>query len=144
VQAGRCGTRRGSVCTQWRSYVALLAARTGASKSPEICDLAGRYLGRRDFYWDEFGVVGEADEDLRYKRQDSALPAQRERQGLFEDTGLLVVSWGPDLFAFDRVIRRLGIYLARGARRGSPQRRWRLRAPGAFGAAVAGMLLRWC
>ena len=33
---------------------------------PRIYDLDGRFLGRLDFYWDEFGVAGEADGRLKY------------------------------------------------------------------------------
>jgi hypothetical protein len=92
----------------------------------EICDLDGTFLGRCDFYWDEYGVVGEVDGDLKYFG-DPVLAAQRERQGWFERAGLLVVRWGwSDLSAFEHVVRRLETNFARGARRGSPYRRWGL------------------
>ena len=98
----------------------------------EICDLDGQFLGRCDFYWDEFGVFGEVDGALKY--QDDAvkvLGAERERHGLLEATGLIGVRWGwPDLFSFHRVVRRLEVAIARGARRGSPDRRWGLLVPG--------------
>ncbi len=91
----------------------------------EICDEYGNYLGRCDFYWDEFGVVGEADGRLKYERDPAAHLAERERERALEDTGLIVVRWGwSDLYAFDRVIRRLQLAFVRGARRGSGQRRW--------------------
>lgn len=101
------------------------------SLQAEICDADGRFLGRCDFYWDEYGVFGEADGDLKYERDDGAvLSAQRERQGALESTGLIGVRWGwPDLFEFGVVSRRLTMAFARGARRGSAQRRWGVLLP---------------
>jgi hypothetical protein len=98
----------------------------------EICDIDGRFLGRCDFYWDEFGVFAEVDGALKYRDQpDAVLTAERERHGLLEGTGLVGVRWGwPDLFTFDRVVQRLLLAFARGPRRGSPERRWGLLVPG--------------
>jgi hypothetical protein len=97
----------------------------------EICDLDGRFQGRCDFYWDEFGVFGEVDGAMKYRVDPEAVVgAERSRHGLLEGTGLIGVRWGwPDLFTFDRVVRRLEIAFARGPRPGSPQRRWGLLLP---------------
>jgi hypothetical protein len=93
----------------------------------EICDEYGRFLGRSDFYWDEFGVVGEADGAAKYRAGAQVIVAERNRHADFETAGLMVVRWGwPDLFAFDSVVHRLRTAFARGARRGSPLRRWGL------------------
>ncbi|MDT4918574.1 MAG: hypothetical protein QOH89_3274 [Pseudonocardiales bacterium] len=95
----------------------------------EICDSDGRFLGRCDFYWDEFGVFGEVDGALKYRDGDpgAIVAAERQRHALLEGTGLIGVRWGwPDLYTFDDVTRRLTIAFARGARSGSVSRRWGL------------------
>lgn len=100
---------------------------TAPDLQAEICDEHGRYLGRTDFYWDEYGVVGEADGALKYRDGTPSIMAERARHAELEDAGLVVVRWGwSDLSAFDPVARRLRTAFARGARRGSPQRRWGL------------------
>jgi hypothetical protein len=77
------------------SRLRIAAARLPKPRlQPEICDGYGRFLGRPDFYWDEFGVVGEADGDLKYNRGRPAIVEERERQKRFEETGLIVVRWG--------------------------------------------------
>ena len=95
-----------------------------------ICDSYGRFVGRSDFYWDEFGVVGEADGDLKYERGRAAIVEERQRHKEFEELGLIVVRWGwADLFAFDQVAARLRTSYRRGARPGSPERRWGVLRP---------------
>ncbi|MDQ2749594.1 MAG: type IV toxin-antitoxin system AbiEi family antitoxin domain-containing protein, partial [Actinomycetota bacterium] len=68
-----------------------------------IGDRRGRFVGRVDFYWDEFGVVGEADGLQKY--DDATSPTLREekiRQENLEETGLIVVRWGQaQLSAFE-------------------------------------------
>jgi hypothetical protein len=98
----------------------------------ELCDLDGRYITRSDFYWDEYGVVGEADGQAKYEGADGDDTAERERQTrrALEAAGVIVVNWGwPDLFRFDAVVRRLTLAFSRGARPGSPQRRWGVLLP---------------
>lgn len=91
----------------------------------DICDEYGRFLGRGDFYWEQFGVVGEADGNLKYAAGSDAIVAERRRQQAFEDAGLIVVRWGwAELATFERVVRRLEQAFARGARPGSSSRRW--------------------
>ena len=86
-----------------------------------------RLIGRVDFYWDEMGVVGEADGHSKYDDR-ATLIAEKRRQERLEEMGLVVVRWTwsdvrdqPQL-----LIRRLDDAFARGRRRdavGSP-RRW--------------------
>lgn len=142
------------VCSRWpgrkAARIALLSA-DGAAESPleslsrlriaacglpkpglqpEICDQFGRFLGRCDFYWDDFGVVGEADGDLKYEGGRPAVVAERERQKLLERAGLIVVRWGwSDLYAFDDAAWRIRAAFRRGARPGSPDRRWGILRP---------------
>jgi hypothetical protein len=58
-----------------------------------IFDADGRLVGRSDFYWDEVGVVGEADGRAKYVER-RVLVREKERQEQFEDLGLVVVRWG--------------------------------------------------
>jgi hypothetical protein len=96
----------------------------------EICDLDGQYITRCDFYWDEFGVVGEADGMLKYRTDGERALTERATQKRLERCGLIAVRWGwPDLFAFDAVARQLTLSFGRGARRGSRDRRWGLVRP---------------
>jgi len=60
-----------------------------------IYDTRGRFVGRGDFYWDELGMVGEADGELKYRNED-AFPEEKVRQEAFEDLNLVVVRWGWD------------------------------------------------
>jgi hypothetical protein len=84
----------------------------------------GEFIGRSDFYWDEYGVIGEADGAAKYG-DSSELPKERTRHGNLEEAGLVVVRWGwSDLRSFDVVARRLTAAFARGHRQGSPRRRW--------------------
>jgi very-short-patch-repair endonuclease len=53
----------------------------------------GRFVGRVDFYWDEFGVVGEADGLTKYKDDDDTLQNEKLRQEHLEQLGLVVVRW---------------------------------------------------
>lgn len=58
-----------------------------------VLDREHRFVGRGDFYWDEFGVVGEADGRGKYDDRD-VLTAEKARQERLEDLGLVVVRWG--------------------------------------------------
>lgn len=55
-------------------------------------DARGRFLGRSDFYWDEFGVVGEADGRSKYDARP-VITAEKDRQEALEDAGLVVIRW---------------------------------------------------
>ena len=59
-----------------------------------ILDQHGRIVARTDFYWDEYGVFGEADGQLKYASGGDALALEKERQELLEDLGLTGCRWG--------------------------------------------------
>ena len=66
----------------------------------------GRFLGRPDFYWDEFGVIGEADGMAKYDGTHDVAADEKRRQGELEDAGLIAVRWvWADLWPFDEVAR---------------------------------------
>jgi hypothetical protein len=72
-----------------------------------IRDAGGRFVGRVDFYWDAFGVVGEADGLAKYESASSRV-AEKRREPRLESCGLLVVRWGwDDVWRFDAVAARL-------------------------------------
>jgi Transcriptional regulator, AbiEi antitoxin len=59
-----------------------------------VYDAAGELCGRVDFYWDEFGVFGEADGRLKYETGADTLFNEKVRQEDLEDLGLVAVRWG--------------------------------------------------
>jgi hypothetical protein len=61
--------------------------------NPTIRGTNGRFLGRCDFYWDEFGVAGEADGRGKYDARE-VLCDEKERQEGLECAGLVVTRWG--------------------------------------------------
>lgn len=52
---------------------------------------------RLDFYWDEFGVAGEADGRAKYRDDPDERDREKERQGYLEDDNMIFVRWGWDL-----------------------------------------------
>ena len=91
-----------------------------------IGDEWGRFVARADFYWPQFGVIGEADGNLKYDEGRAAIVAERRRQQRLEDLGLVVVRWEwSDLTRFEVVVRRLRAAFARGVPPGHGQR-WSL------------------
>lgn len=90
-----------------------------------IFDHRGIFLGRPDFYWDEFGVIGEADGMIKYADVPGALVAEKRRQSRLERAGLIVVRWGwPDLYSFGVVVNELRDAFARGLRPDRAARHW--------------------
>jgi hypothetical protein len=86
----------------------------------------GMFLGRCDFYWDEEGVVGEADGMQKYDDdpQLRSLRDEKVRQRGLERLGLIVVRWGhAELDDIDALAREINEARDRGARRSGP-RRW--------------------
>lgn len=107
-----------------------LALRACGLPAPEpqarIGNQSGHFVGRVDFYWDEFGVVGEADGDVKYGGTDpEPLINEKRRQAALEDLDLPVVRWGwSDLHQFEPVAARLRRAFARAARIPRDHRRW--------------------
>lgn len=52
-----------------------------------VLDPSGRRIARLDFYWDEFGVAGEADGRSKYTDRD-VLTAEKDRQEDVENLGV--------------------------------------------------------
>jgi very-short-patch-repair endonuclease len=105
--------------------------------SPElqtvIRDAHGALLGRVDFYWDEFGVVGEADGSGKYESSGTSLLDEKRRQERLEHAGLVVIRWGwDDITRHPSELRtRLRSAFDRGRRRDRSgfHREWSVRAP---------------
>lgn len=90
-----------------------------------IVDEHGVIVARADFYYDEFGVMGESDGAMKWENDPEQRDKRDQSTHLLEGLGLIVVRWGwPDLRTFGRVVRRFKLGFARGARPGSPLRRW--------------------
>ena len=60
-----------------------------------IYDQRGVFIGRCDFYWDEYGVAGEADGAAKLQGRDDLL-AEKKRQDALERLHLVVVRWNWD------------------------------------------------
>jgi len=91
----------------------------------EFCDQNGEYITQSDFYWPEFGVVGEADGASKYDEEGRVRLRQDETHTGLLRTGLEVVRWGwPDLYPFRQKVREIERAFRHGARPGSPRRRW--------------------
>ncbi|MGH8962686.1 MAG: hypothetical protein ACRDWT_16110 [Jatrophihabitantaceae bacterium] len=106
-------------------------ARADAGTTGQLFDTGGRFVGRADFYWPEFGVVGEADGRMKYDDRTVLLAEKRRREAL-EALGLIVVRWHwTDVTRRPRLLgERLGVAFERGSRRdrsGFP-RQWSVRA----------------
>ena len=94
---------------------------------PELFTTYGEWLGRVDFYWDEYGVVGEVDGKVKYTEapDPDVLWDEKLRQERLEDAGLIVVRWGrAQLRDLHRLTERLHNAFARGARRSRADRGW--------------------
>lgn len=91
----------------------------------------GGFLARVDFYWSEFGIVGEADGAEKYDGTDpEPLAREKIRQEHLTDTGLEIFRWGwPDLRNFGIVVDRFNRARRRAQRRPSTERRWQVLPP---------------
>jgi hypothetical protein len=63
-----------------------------ADLQAELHDEFDVLVGRADFYWPEYGVVGEADGHMKYDGR-AALLDEKRRQERLEQLGLIVVRW---------------------------------------------------
>ncbi len=74
----------------------------------------GRFVARSDFWWPQFGVVGEADGNAKYDAGRVAIVAERRREQALRDLGLEMVRWEwADLRRFTVVDARLRTAFAR-------------------------------
>lgn len=83
-----------------------------------IYDQHGVFVGRCDFYWDEYGVVGEADGAAKLQERGDLL-AEKRRQDALERLHLIVVRWNwDDVVRTPRLLRiRIRDSFADGIRR---------------------------
>jgi hypothetical protein len=58
----------------------------------ELYTASGHFIGRADFYWEQFGLVGEADGREKYNEDE--LYREKLRQDAMLSAGLLVIRWG--------------------------------------------------
>ena len=91
----------------------------------------GAFIARVDFYWDDLGIVGEADGAVKYDGTDpEPLVREKARQEDLADTGLEVFRWGwPDVRRFQTVVARFDRARRRARTRASSDRRWRVLPP---------------
>jgi hypothetical protein len=87
----------------------------------------GFWVARPDFYWEDYGVIGEADGMEKYEKGlPGVLTREKLRQEKLERTGLLSVRWGwRDLDEVDRLFERIKWTFGRGLRPSDPARHWR-------------------
>lgn len=114
-QAGRVigfGDGRSTNVGESRSRLAMhLAGLPAPELQWEVRTPQGRFLGRVDFAWPEFGVVGEFDGLAKYTEYlrpgqtvADAVVAEKRREDAIRSTGLWVVRWvWSDLDHFDRI-----------------------------------------
>ena len=77
----RAGRRAGGVATRVDQPARIRLAAPAARRSPSAgSTTARRFVGRCDFYWDEFGVVGEADGEAKLQDRDD-LVAEKQTPG---------------------------------------------------------------
>lgn len=82
----------------------------------------GHFIARPDFYWEDFGLVGEADGKAKYRDYDGELDREKDRQVLLTDSNVTVARWG--WYLAERP-QQLAFYL-----HGRLERAWQQRAAG--------------
>jgi hypothetical protein len=92
----------------------------------EVFTREGRFLGRLDFYWDEFGVGGEVDGKVKYAdNPELAWYREKRRQEGVEDTDMVVVRWGKPEVDNPLALRdKLVSAFRRASRRAPSERLW--------------------
>jgi len=89
-----------------------------------IHGLDGRFLGRVDNYWDEFGIAGEVDGRDKYGDHDD-LWDEKRRQDDLSETNLVIVRWGmPEVREPERLRAKLTSAMQRAARQRHRGRDW--------------------
>lgn len=63
------------------------------SMQVEIRTDSGRFIARVDFFWEQYGLIGEADGKLKYL-EPGDLFAEKRREDALRAEGLRVVRWG--------------------------------------------------
>jgi hypothetical protein len=98
-----------------------------------IYDSDGMLLGRTDFLWERFGVVGEVDGLEKYDDPErESLREEKIRQERLERAGLVVVRWGrADLEDIPLLVARLKDAFARGQQVAGPRSWHVVRRPAA-------------
>jgi hypothetical protein len=87
--------------------------------------IAGRCVGRCDFYWDEYGVIGEADGWGKYKNDWKRFRDQKRKDARYERAGAVVVRWDSDEAEdFAAVAARIRDGFRRAASRPRSERGW--------------------
>jgi len=83
-----------------------------------VLDPDGAFVARVDFFWDEFGIVGEFDGMIKYDEGGSdAVRREKRREDTLRDLGYEVVRWTwAELFGFERVRARFERAVARSRR----------------------------
>ena len=74
-------------------------------------------IARVDFYWPEYGIVGEADGMLKYDNRPHALRAEKLRQERLAEAGYEVVrfTWDDVVYRPRQTVERIRAAFARGA-----------------------------
>lgn len=88
----------------------------------EVCSRGGAFIGRSDFGWPEFGVLGEFDGMIKYSgRLDlgmsgaEAIAREKQREAALRDLGWIVVRWmWDDLANPAQLVRRLNVAFSQG------------------------------
>jgi hypothetical protein len=87
--------------------------------------LDGRFIGRGDFYWDEPGVIGEADGWDKYGNDWRKFRDQKRKDEQYTRAGLVVARWDwNEAGDFAAVAARIRDAFRRGAAQPRGSRRW--------------------
>jgi hypothetical protein len=81
----------------------------------DIFTREGVWLGRLDFYWEEFGVAGEVDGKAKYRdNPEETWWREKRRQEAMEETNLVFARWGrPDLDDLARLSAKVNSAIGR-------------------------------
>lgn len=88
----------------------------------EVCSRSGTFVGRTDFGWPEFGVLGEFDGVIKYSGRlelgvsgSEAIAQEKQREAALRDLGWIVVRWmWDDLANPAQLVRRLNVAFSQG------------------------------
>ncbi|MFW0788876.1 hypothetical protein [Gordonia sp. CPCC 205333] len=60
----------------------------------QVYDAAGEFVARIDFYWPDCRLIGEADGELKYESDPTAVRREKARTDRLHELGFRVVRWG--------------------------------------------------